>query len=176
MHPSPAGHSTVPVSCTSLPAVYTSVVPLERPLPLPSLHTQPLWTAPLSPGMLFAVPGSGHQQLASTASQPPPQVPATIWGKVQCSEYIDLSELLMYNFQYKYSRLDDSQALEIVDGKLSLAPQCKPRHLLPCSCGSGHGIHMKILFSVSIPAGTRSCCTTGTTSQTWTNISTGQEC
>ena len=57
------------------------------------------------------------------------QVPASIRGKVQHSEYIDLSELLAYDFQYKYSGLDDSQALEIVDGKLSLAPKCKARHL-----------------------------------------------
>ena len=79
--------------------------------------------------MLYAVPSSGHQQLASTASQPATQVPATILGKVQWGEYIDLSELLAYNFQYKYSRLDDSQALEKVDGKLTLAPKCKARHL-----------------------------------------------
>ena len=118
-----------PVSCAPLPAVSASVAPLERPLPLPGLHTQPIWTAPLSPDMSYAVPSSGQQQLASTASQPSAQVPATIQGKVQCGEYIDLSELLAYDFQYKYSRLDDSQALEIVDGKLSLAPQCKARHL-----------------------------------------------
>ena len=79
--------------------------------------------------MSYLVLSSGHQQLAPTASQPPVQVPTTIWRKVQHSEYIDLSELLVYDFQYKYSRLDDSQALEIVDGKLSLAPKHKARHL-----------------------------------------------
>ena len=50
-------------------------------------------------------------------------------GKIQCSEYVDLSELLVYDFQYRYSSLDDSQALEIIDGKLSLAPKCRARHL-----------------------------------------------
>ena len=48
---------------------------------------------------------------------------------VQCSEYINLSELLACDFQYKYSGLDDGQMLEIVDGKLLLAPKCKSRHL-----------------------------------------------
>ena len=119
----------VPVSCAPLPAVSASMAPLERPVPLPSLHTQPLWTAPLNPGMLYPVLSSGHQQLTPTASQSPAQVPTTIQGKVQHSQYIDLSELLAYSFQYKYSGLDDSQALEIVDGKLSLDPKCKARHL-----------------------------------------------
>ena len=62
-------------------------------------------------------------------SLPPAQVPASIRGKSQCGEYIDLSELLAYDFQYRYSGLNNSQALEIVDGKLSLAPKCKARHL-----------------------------------------------
>ena len=61
-------------------------------------------------------------------SLPPAQVPASIRGKIQHSEYINLSELLAYDFQYRYSGLA-SQALEIVDGKLSLAPKCKARHL-----------------------------------------------
>ena len=42
---------------------------------------------------------------------------------------MDLSELLVYDFQYRYSGLDDSQALEIVDGKLSLTPKCRARHM-----------------------------------------------
>ena len=50
-------------------------------------------------------------------------------GKIQRGEYVDLSELLVCDFQYQYSGLDDSQALEVVDGKLSLAPKCKARHL-----------------------------------------------
>ena len=48
---------------------------------------------------------------------------------MQHGAYIDLSELLTCDFQYKYSRLDDGQTLEIVDGKLSLAPKCKSRYL-----------------------------------------------
>ena len=48
---------------------------------------------------------------------------------MQYGEYIDLSELLTCDFQYRYSGLDDSQMLEIVDGKLLLAPKCKSRHL-----------------------------------------------
>ena len=62
-------------------------------------------------------------------SPPPAQVTASIRGKIQHSEYINLSELLANDFKYRYSGLDDSQALEIVDGKLSLAPKCKARHL-----------------------------------------------
>ena len=44
-------------------------------------------------------------------------------GKIQWGEYVDLSELLACDFQYRYSGLDDSQALEVVDGKLLLAPK-----------------------------------------------------
>ena len=40
-----------------------------------------------------------------------------------------ISELLAYDFQHRYSGLDNSQALEIVDGKLSLASKHKARHL-----------------------------------------------
>ena len=57
------------------------------------------------------------------------QVPASLWGKIQWGEYVDLLELLVYDFQYQYSSLDNGQALEVVDGKLSLAPRCKGRHL-----------------------------------------------
>ena len=60
----------------------------------------------------------------------PAQVPAPLRGKIQQGEYVDLSELLAHDFQYRYSGLDDSQVLEVVDGKLSLAPKCKARHLL----------------------------------------------
>ena len=48
---------------------------------------------------------------------------------MRCGEYIDLSELWVYNFQYRYSGLDDSQALETINGKLSLSLKCKARHL-----------------------------------------------
>ena len=79
------------------------------------------------------MPGQGTasslQQLSPAMSLPPAQVPASIRGKIQCGEYINLSELLAYDFQYRYSDLDDSQALEVVDSKLSLAPKCKARHL-----------------------------------------------
>ena len=81
VHLSSTGQSTMPVSCASLPAVSASVAPLERPVPLPGLHTRPLWTPSLSPGMSYPVPSSSHQQLAPTASQLPAQVPATIWGR-----------------------------------------------------------------------------------------------
>ena len=57
------------------------------------------------------------------------QVPVSIIGKIQCGEYINLSELLAYDFQYRYSGLDDSQALEIVYSKLSLDAKHKARHL-----------------------------------------------
>ena len=59
----------------------------------------------------------------------PAQVPAPLRGKIQWGEYVDLSELLAHDFQYRYSGLDDSQVLKVVDGKLSLAPKHKARHL-----------------------------------------------
>ena len=130
VHPSPAVQTTALEHHASLPAASVSVAPLpERPSPIPGFHTQHHWAAPLSPGSQQAVLSMGHHQLALTASQPPAQVPASICGKVQHGEYIDLSELLACNFQYKYSWLDDSQMPEIVDGKLTLAPKCKSRHL-----------------------------------------------
>ena len=53
----------------------------------------------------------------------PAQVPMQLKGKIQRGEYVDLCELLACDFQYRYSSLDDSQALKVVDGKLSLAPK-----------------------------------------------------
>ena len=104
------------------------------------------------------------------------QVPASIRGKVQHGEYIDLSELLAYDFQYRYSRLDDSQALEIVDGKLSLAPKCKARHLSTLQLWLWAWHLYEDTFWVCIPAGTWSCHTTGVTSQVWTSTSSRQQC
>ena len=130
VHPSSVMQTTAPESHASLPVASASSGPPQvRPSPLPGLPTQPLWTSPLSLGSPQAVPNTGYQQLAFTASQAPAQVPASIHGKVQCSEYINLSDLLTCDFQYKYNGLDDDQTLEIVDGKLSLAPKCKSRHL-----------------------------------------------
>ena len=65
---------------------------------------------------------NGHEPTSSTS-------PCFHRGKIQHSQYINLSELLAYDFQYWYFGLDNSQALEIVDGKLSLAPKQKARHL-----------------------------------------------
>ena len=58
----------------------------------------------------------------------PAQVPMQLKGKIQRGEYVDLSELLACDFQYRYSGLDNSQALEVVDGKRH-APKRKARHL-----------------------------------------------
>ena len=69
--------------------------------------------------------GSRREQCIQGAAQ----VPMQLKGKIQQGEYVDLSELLACDFQYWYSGLDDSQALEVVDGKLSLAPKQKARHL-----------------------------------------------
>ena len=140
------------------------------------MYTQPFWASPVSPSVLNPVPGTGCQQLTPTASQPPAQVPPTIRGKVQHGEYKDHTELLAYDFQYKYSGLDDSQALEIIDTSCLWPQSARLGTCPPCTCGSGHGICMRILFLVFIPAGTRSCHTTSITSQTWTNTSTGQQC
>ena len=157
VHTSSAMQTTAPESQASLPMATASGTPLQvRPSPLTGLPTKPLWISPLSPGPPQALPSSCYQQLSFTASQPPTQVPASIHSKVQCSEYINLSELLVCDFQYKYSRLDDSQSLEIVDGKLSLAPKCKSRHLSILQLWLKPGIYMMILSSVSFPAGTRS--------------------
>ena len=93
------------------------------------MELQHPWASPIGPNMPGKGPASSLQQLSPATSQPPAQVPASIRGKVQHGEYIDLSELLVYDFQYRYSGLDDSQALEIIDGKLSLAPKYKSRHL-----------------------------------------------
>ena len=87
------------------------------------------WPSLVSLGTLVLGPASSLQQMSSAAGLPLAQVPASLQGKIQCSEYVDLSELLEYDFQYRYSALDDSQALEIVDGKLSLVPKCRARHL-----------------------------------------------
>ena len=95
VHQSSAVQTTVPESHTSLPTASASGTPPQvSPFHPPGLPAQPLWTSPLSPGQPQAVPSSGYQQLSFTASQPLTQVPASICGKVQHGEYIDLSELL----------------------------------------------------------------------------------
>ena len=83
-----------------------------------------------STGQPWAIPASTVvPTLPVTEGLTPAQVPAPLRGKIQRGEYVDLSELLAYDFQYRYSGLDDSQALEVIDGKLSLAPKRKARHL-----------------------------------------------
>ena len=92
-HPSYAVQTTTPECHVSLPVASASVAPLQEwPSPFPSLHTWPLWTTPLSLESPQAVSSTSHQQLALTASQPPALVPASIHSKVQCGEYINLSE------------------------------------------------------------------------------------
>ena len=83
-----------------------------------------------SPHHLWALPAStGVPASPGTEGLPPAQVPASLRGKIQRGEYVDLLELLAFNFQYRYSSLDNSQVLEVIDGKLSLAPKHKARHL-----------------------------------------------
>ena len=83
-----------------------------------------------SAGQPWATPSStGFPTSPVTEGLTSAQVPAPLRGKIQQGEYVDLSELLAYDFQYRYSGLDDSQALEEIDGKLSLAPKRKARHL-----------------------------------------------
>ena len=114
-------------------------------LPLPHTGQQPMPLPTSPPTSQVADGGSALRALtgqpwaspantgfpASPASEglTPAQVPGQLKGKIQRGEYVDLSELLACDFQYRYSGLDDSQALEVVDGKLSLAPRCKNRHL-----------------------------------------------
>ena len=177
VHLSSAVQTTAPEYQASLPTASASdTLPQVRPSSPPGLPTRPLWAPSLSPGAPQAVPISGYQQVSFTASQPLAQVPASIHGKVQHSEYIYLSELLVCNFQYKYSRLDDSQALEIVDSKLLLAAKCKSRHLstLQLWLKAWHIYEDTVL--IFFPAGTRSYHTICATLQTSTNASTGQQC
>ena len=81
---------------------------------IPRAPTSQPWASPANTGF----PAS-----PVTEGLTPAQVPAPLRGKIQWGEYVDLSELLAYYFQYRCSGLDDSQALEVVDGKLSLAPK-----------------------------------------------------
>ena len=77
-----------------------------------------------STGQPWASPtNTGFPASPVVESLTPAQVPAPLRGKIQQGEYVDLSELLTYDFQYWYSGLDNSQVLEVIDGKLSLAPK-----------------------------------------------------
>ena len=78
-----------------------------------ALMSQP-WASPANTGFPTSPASEGLT---------PAQVPVQLKGKIQWGEYVDLSELLACDFQYRYSSMDDSQALEVVDGKLSLAPK-----------------------------------------------------
>ena len=127
--PSHAGqHSALPHS-NSLPAVPAAVGSPARQGAATDATLQQLWPSPVSPSTLVLGSTSSPQQVSSAAGLPLAQVPASLWGKIQWGEYVDLSKLLVYDFQYWYSGLDDSQALEIVDGKLSLASKCRARYL-----------------------------------------------
>ena len=126
---SPARQSSTSYQGNPLPAVSASLTLSDRQAPITEAQPQHPWPSPVSPGMQGQGLASSLQQMSLAMSIPPVQVPASIRGKIQCGEYIDLSELLAYDFQYRYSGLDDSKALEIVDSKLSLAPKCKAMHL-----------------------------------------------
>ena len=143
--------TTIPTQAASLPSPTWAQpdIPEAAPgplqlLPLPHAGQQPM-PLPTSPPSQVADGGRTPRELtgqpwtspastgfpASPASEglTPAQVPGQLKGKIQWGEYVDLSELLACDFQYRYSGLDDSQALEVVDGKLSLAPRRKNRHL-----------------------------------------------
>ena len=126
---SPTGQPLATLHSNPLPAVTAPLALPDRQAPTIDMQLQHPWASLGSPERPGQGPVSGLQQLSPTANQPPAQVHASIWGKVQHSEYINLSELLAYDFQYRYSSLDNSQALEIVNSKLYLAPKCKARHL-----------------------------------------------
>ena len=136
---SPRGHQAMSLSPTGQPSASPHGNPLPAvpaPLALPNrqapaieIQLQCPWVSPVSTSMLGQGTVSSLHQLSPTVNLSPVQVPASIKGKIQCSEYIYLSELLAYDFQYRYSSLDDSQTLEIINGKLSLAPKWKARHL-----------------------------------------------
>ena len=136
-----------------LPTWVQSEVPEEAPGPiqlLPFMHArqQPAqYQSSLSTGAtghavnISSIPRATRSQPCAspantrfpaspvTEGLTPVQVPAPLRGKIQRGEYVDLSELLAHDFQYRYSGLDDSQVLKVVDGKLSLAPKQKARHL-----------------------------------------------
>ena len=106
----------------------------QQPMPLPTSPPSQVADGGRTPRALTGQPRTSPANTgfpASPASEglTPAQVPGQLKGKIQRGEYVDLSELLACDFQYRYSGLDDSQALEVVDGKLSLAPRCKNRHL-----------------------------------------------
>ena len=119
--PSHAGqHPMLPQSSLLPTAPGPAPVPVPRQVsaigasPHQSWHFPASIRAPMSP---------------ATEGLSPAQVPASLQGKIQWGEYVDLLELLAYDFYYWYSGLDDGQALEVVNGKLFLVPKCKVRHL-----------------------------------------------
>ena len=147
------------------------VVPAPLALPdrqAPTIEAQPQhpWPPPVSLNMPGQGTASNLQQLSPAMSLPPVQVPASIRGKIQHSGYINLSELLAYDFQYRYSGLDDSQALEMLMASSPLPLSAKPGTYLLYSWGSGLGTCTKIFFLFSIPTGTWSSPTTSVTLQT----------
>ena len=98
-------HSSPPAGATGHAAGVSSI---------PRASTSQPWASPANTGFLAS---------PVTEGLTPAQVPVPLRGKIQQGEYVDLSKLLAYDFQYQYSGLDESQALEVIDGKLSLAPK-----------------------------------------------------
>ena len=64
-----------------------------------------------SSGTGITCQAGGHYRCSTTSSLAFPSQSwdtSSLQGKIQHGEYLDLSELLVYNFQYRYSSLDDS--------------------------------------------------------------------
>ena len=127
--PSQVGQHSVLPHGNPFPTVPAALALPARQVAAADAQLQQPWPSPVSPDTPVLRSAPSLQQVSSATGLPPARVPATLQGKIQCGEYVDLSELLAYDFQYRYSALDDSQALEIVDVKLSLAPKCRARHL-----------------------------------------------
>ena len=117
-----------------LPLSHAGQLPMQLPSSPPARATGQVAEVSSAPRAAMSQPWASPANIGfptSPASErlTPAQVPVQLKGKIQRGEYVDLSELLACDFQYRYSGLDDSQALEVVDGKLSLAPKRKARHL-----------------------------------------------
>ena len=121
LHPLPLSHARQqPLQLLGSPSARAAGQVADVGSASRALWSQP-WASPINTGFPTSPAAEGMT---------PAQVPVHLKGKIQRGEYVDLSELLACNFQYRYSGLDDSQALQVVDGKLSLAPKRKARHLL----------------------------------------------
>ena len=119
------------LDCPGLPStVPQKTTPLQQSwlINLFALGNLPLYnaqTATSTPSMVIDI---------TTMAKVIPNVPLKLQQKIVQGEFIDLSELLQANYQFKYATIEDNDAFELVHKDETVLMQ-PPHHHGPCPGG-----------------------------------------